>query len=322
MSPWIRHLLGLMLALAFATTASAQTASFPPVVRVIVPFAAGAGTDVLARAVVSQLGPRLGTNVIVENRPGAAGAIGVAAVAKGPRDGSMLLFHSTSLVTAAATARSVSFDVTKDLMPVAIVADGPMLVGVSAASGIRTPADWVAAARGRPQGLTAGSGGIGSVGHLAVELLSDAANVQVRHIPYRGAAPALTDVAAGTVDMLIASYSTIGPQVRSGRVVPIAVTSAQSSPSFPGLPTMASAAPGYETSIWYAMFAPSGTPGVLMQRLHREINDIARSGEVSRLVEADGALPVNAPPEELAARVRRDFEIWKKIATEKQILVD
>jgi tripartite-type tricarboxylate transporter receptor subunit TctC len=322
MSPWIRHLLGLMLALAFATTASAQTASFPPVVRVIVPFAAGAGTDVLARAVVSQLGPRLGTNVIVENRPGAAGAIGVAAVAKGPRDGSMLLFHSTSLVTAAATARSVSFDVTKDLMPVAIVADGPMLVGVSAASGIRTPADWVAAARGRPQGLTAGSGGIGSVGHLAVELLSDAANVQVRHIPYRGAAPALTDVAAGTVDMLIASYSTIGPQVRSGRVVPIAVTSAQSSPSFPGLPTMASAAPGYETSIWYAMFAPTGTPGVLVQRLHREINDIARSGEVSRLVEADGALPVNAPPEELAARVRRDFEIWKKIATEKQILVD
>ena len=307
-----------------ASAALAQPASVtvPPTIRVIVPFAPGAGTDVLARAVANLLAQRLSTNVIVENRAGGGGMIGTAAVAKGPKDGSMLLFHSSSLITAAATMKVLTVDVTTDLTPVALVADGPMLVGVSAASGIKTPAELVAAAHTRPDGMTAGSGGVGSVGHLAAELLNDAAKIQIRHIPYRGAAPALTDVAAGTIDLLIASYSTLGPQVRSGRVVPIAVTSAQPSAAYPGVPTMGSAAPGYQTGIWYGMFAPAGVPPALLARLNVEIVDIARSGEVQALVQADGATPVSSSPEELAPRIRRELAAWKKLAVDKQIVAE
>ena len=317
------HSLFAVLPIALAAfAATAQQAAIPPLIKVVVPFAPGAGTDVLARAVVAQLGTRLGTTVVIENRAGASGVIGVASVVRGPRDGSMLLFHSTSLVTTAATSTNQPYDVTTDLVPVAIVGDGPMLVGVSAQAGITTPAQLVASARANPERRTAGSGGVGSVGHLAAELLNDAAKVQIRHIPYKGAAPALVDVAAGTVDILIASYSTLAPQIRSGRVLPIAVTSLEPSTAYPGIPPMATAAPGYKASIWYAMFAPAGTPAALVNRLNREINEIANSGEVRTIVQADGAVPVLASPEELAQRVRQDYATWKRLATLKHISID
>jgi tripartite-type tricarboxylate transporter receptor subunit TctC len=308
--------------LSHPLSASAQQVAIPPLIKVIVPFAPGAGTDVLARAVVAQLSTRLGTNIIVENRAGASGVPGVAAVAKGPRDGSVLLFNSTSLVTAAATARNVPYDVTTDLVPVAIVADGPMLIGVSAQAGIKTPEDLLAAARARPEVLTAGSAGVGSLGHLAVELLNDAAKIKIRHIPYKGAAPALVDVAAGTLTLTIGSYSTLAPQVQSGRVLPVALTSAQPNPAYPGVVPMGNAAPGYRTGIWYGLFAPAGIPPALLARLNRETNEVARSGDVRKLVEADGAAPINATPEELAVRVKQDYLTWKKLATDRQIVTE
>jgi hypothetical protein len=308
--------------LATPLAAFSQQATIPPLIKVIVPFAPGAGTDVLARAVAAQLSTRLGTTVIVENRAGAAGTTAVAGVAKGPKDGSQLVFNSTSLVTAAATARNVSYDVTTDLVPVAIVADGPMLVGVSSQAGIKTPEDLVAAARAKPEMLTAGSGGVGSLGHLAVELLNDAAKIKIRHIPYKGAAPALVDVAAGTLTLTIGSYSTLAPQVQSGRVIPIAVTAAQPNPAYPGVPAMGQAAAGFKTGIWYGLFAPAGLPPALLQRLNRETNEVARSGEVRKLVEADGAAPINATPEELAVRIRQDYQTWKKLATDRQITTE
>jgi len=310
----------LATALMAPLPARAQTVTFPPLVRVIVPFAAGAGTDVIARAVAAQMGGRLGTNVIVENRVGASGMIGTGAVARGPKDGSTLLFHSASLITTAATARSVPFDTVNDLVPVAIVADGPLLVGIAASAGIKTPAELVARAKGAS--LTAGSAGVGTIGHLTVELLNEAAKIQIRHIPYKGAAQALVDVAAGTIDLLIATYSSMAPQVKSGRVIPIAVTSPQPSAAYPGIPSMASAAPGYNPTIWYGMFAPAGLPPAMLARLNRDVNDIARSNEVRELSKADGAEPVIATPEELARRVRDDFAMWKRLATEKNIVVD
>ena len=303
-------------------TATAQQVAIPPLVRLIVPFTPGAGTDVMARAVAAQLGQRLGISVIVENRAGASGTIGVTAVVKGPRDGSMLLFTSASLVTTAATMPNVPFDITTDLTPVAIVSDGPMLVGISAKSGITTPAELVAAARAKPDSLTAGSGGTGSVGHMASVLLNDAAKIQMRHIPYRGAAPALLDVAAGNVDMLIASYSTLAPQIKSGRVLPIAVTSLQPSPAYPGIPAMASAAPGYDATIWYGVLAPAGIPASVLQRLHHEITEIAKSPELRELQKMDGAGPVMATPEELSRRIRASYAIWKQLAKDKNIVAE
>jgi tripartite-type tricarboxylate transporter receptor subunit TctC len=308
--------------MAAIPAAFAQPVTFPSNVRLVVPFAAGAGTDVLARAVAAQLGPRLGANVIVDNRVGASGLIGSGAVAKGPRDGSMLLFTSSSLTTTAATAKIISFDMNADLVPVAIVADGPMLVAVSSKSGIKTPAELVAAARAKPGGMTSSSGGIGTVGHMAAELLNDSAKIQMLHIPYKGAAPALMDLAAGTVDLLIASYSTLASQIKSGRVIPIAVTSLQASAAYPGMPTMASAAPGYNTGIWYGMFAPAGLPAPMLQRLNREVNEIANTLEIRAITQGDGALPLAMTPEELSRRVHDDYAIWKRLAAEKNIVTE
>ncbi|WP_309969298.1 tripartite tricarboxylate transporter substrate-binding protein [Variovorax guangxiensis] len=310
---------GIMLT---SHAALAQRPDVPPLIKVVVPFAAGGGSDVIARAVSKQLAQRLGTSVIVENRPGGGGVVGATVVAKAPKDGSVLLFHSTSLVTGIATSKKPPFDVTTDLLPVAIVSEGPMLIGVSASSGFKTPQDLVNAARANPQAVTYGSPGIGSIGHLGVELLVDAANVQLRHIPYAGTAPALIDVAAGRVDMTIGSYSALVSQLSSGRVIPIAVTSAKPNPSYPDLPPMASAAPGYNANIWYALFAPAGVPKALMQRLNREASEAARSGEVQALLKPDGGAPVSGTLDELAQRVREDFAIWKRLATEKHITVE
>jgi tripartite-type tricarboxylate transporter receptor subunit TctC len=299
----------------------AQNEPLPSHIKVVVPFAAGGGSDVIARAMAKQLAQRLGSSVIVENRPGAGGLIGAAAVARGPKDGSVLLFHSTSLVTAAATAKKPSFEVS-ELIPLAIVAEGPMLVGVSHTSGIKTPQELVAAAKSKPDGISYGSPGIGSIGHLGVELLNDAAKIHLRHIPYSGSAPALVDVAAGRVDLTIGSYSALSSQIVSGRVIPIAVTSAHVNPTYPKLPPLASAAPGYEANIWYAIFAPAGLAPGLLQHLHREAVEAARSSEVQALVKPDGALPVAGSLDELSRRVRQDYATWKKLATHKLISVD
>lgn len=310
------------LCLFAATTAIAQQPAWPGTVRLIVPFAAGGGTDAFARAIAAQLGPRLGVNVIVENRAGAGSLIGSAAVAKGPADGSQLLFTSSSLVTATATSRNAQFDVQKDLVPVAFAVEAPLLVALSAKSGIRSPADLVAAARARPDELTYASAGVGSLTQLAEELLLDAARIKMRHIPYKGSAPALIDVAAGTVDMTIGSYSALVSQFQSGRVIPIAVTTLAASPAFPNLPTMASSAPGYNVGIWYGLFAPAGLPAPMIRRLHREIVDIAKSAELKPMMKDEGGAAVEAEPEELARRVRDEYAMWKKLAAEKQLVTD
>lgn len=310
------------LASLFSLPSPAQQFTFPSPVRMIVPFGAGAQTDGLARVVAAQLGPRLGTTVIVENRVGASGLIGASAVAKGPRDGSMLLFHSSSLVTTAATVAKMPFDVSVDLIPVAIVANGPMIVGISAKSGITTPAGLVAAARAKPNGLKASSSGVGTVGHLAAELLNESAKTQMLHVPYKGASQAVVDLSAGIVDMLVGSYSTLAPQIKAGRIIRVAVTSAQPHPAFPGIPTMASAANGYTSGIWYGVFAPAGLPFPALQQLNREINDIAQSPELMALVNADGASPPLLALDKADQFVKEDYLVWKRLAIEKHIVAE
>jgi tripartite-type tricarboxylate transporter receptor subunit TctC len=305
-----------------ASAALAQEATVPSVIRIIVPQAPGGGTDVMARAIAQQLGPRLGKTVIVENKPGASTIIGVSAVLNAPHDGSTLLFTSSSLTSTAATLRNFQYDVTKDLVPISVVSDGPMLVIVSTKSGIKTPTELVARAQANPDSLTAGSAGVSSIGHLSVELLNEAAKIKIRHIPYKGSAPAVMDVAAGSIDMHIGSGSAVAPGLNTGRVVAIAVSSDRPSPAFPNLPTMASAAPGYNATIWYGLFAPAGTPNALIQRLNREVNEIAKSPQFGQILQMDGAAPLAATPEELQRFVRDSYATWKTLAQQKNIVVD
>ena len=311
-----------ILALAFSTTTGAQQAALPPLIKIVVPFAPGASTDVIARALAVRLGPRLGTSVIVENRAGANGLIGAGAVVNGPRDGSMLVVISSSLITVAATKPDMPFDVTKDLVLVGVLGEGPLTVGVNASSNIKTPADLIDATRAKPGGLNHGTGGTGTIAHLTQELLGDAAKVEFRHVPYRGAALAMVDLAGGTIDMVIATKSTLAPGLQSGRVRMIGITTARPSPEFPDMPVMATVAPGFAADIWVGLWAPAGTPPALIERLNREVNELTKAKDYVEVLKADGNLPVIQTPAELGARVRNDYAKWKKLATDKKIVID
>ena len=213
-------------------------------------------------------------------------------------------------------------DVVNDLIPVSILGEGPLVIAVSTKTDIKTPADLVAAARAKPDRITHGTGGIGTIAHLAAEMLNDAAKIQLKHIPYRGASLAVTDLAGGTIDAMLAVNTTFASQVKAGRARQIAVTSLQPSSAFPELPTMASVVPGYEVNLWTAVYVPAGTPAALVQRLNREINEIGKSKELRELMLADGAMPVSMTPEQVGARVRESFATWKKLATAKNIVLE
>ncbi len=312
----------LTAAATLLPVAHAQQVPVPSTIRLIVPLPAGGGTDVMARALAPQLAARLRTNVIVENRVGASTIIGTSAVVNGPADGSMLLLTTNSLVTAVATMRKVPFDVHKDLVPVAMVSEGPMVVAVNAKSAFKSPSDLVAAARSKPDSVTYGSSGTGALMHLTTELFSDAASIKTKHIPYKGAPPAAMDVAGGLIDFVIVSRSAIAPLVEGGRMRMIGITSSEPSPAYPGLLPMASAAPGFGVDLWVMLFAPAGTPSSVVQLLNREINSIAKSKELREVMDVEGARPVELSSEQLGTRLRKDVTTWRDLATAKNFVVD
>jgi tripartite-type tricarboxylate transporter receptor subunit TctC len=308
----------LLGALFAASCAWAQ----PALVRLVVPFPPGGSNDVIARAMAPQLAKRLGTNVIVENKGGAAGVIGSDAVAKAAPDGSYLLLTSSTFLTTAATQAKLPYDPIAAFIPVAMVAEGPLLVAVPAEKPIKTAADLVAAARARPGALNYGTAGVGSLAHLATELLNGAANIQMTHVPYKGAGPALIDLAAGQIDVMISNSRSLVPQMKSGKVRAIAVTSPKPSPAFPDLPPLWAAVPGYAIDIWVTVFAPAGTPAPLVERLNKEINEISASPELRVFLDPDGALPVALTPAAISARLKQELAQLKKIAAERKISLD
>ena len=320
------RVLAVILALAAVVTglappAAAQVA-VPRLIKIVVPFSPGASNDVIARAVAPQLARRLDTTVIVENRPGAAGVIGADAVAKAPRDGSVLLLTSSSFLTAAATQPTLPYDALTALAPVGMLGEGPLLLAVSATTPDKSPADLLAAARAKPDELNYGSAGVGSIGHLATEILDVAAGLRMRHVPYKGAANAVIDLASGQIQVMISSYSTLAPLVKAGKVRPLAVTSKAAHPAFPDLPTLAAAVPGYTVDIWVGVFAPAGTPAPLIERLNREINEIATSPELAPILEPDGTVPTALTPAVFAGRVKSELAQWKQIAADRKIVAE
>jgi len=294
----------------------------PRLMRIIVPFSPGGSNDLIARAVAPALAKRLGNAIIVENRPGAAGVIGADAVAKAPADGSVLLLSSSSFLTAAATQPRAPFDPVDSFAPVAMIAEGPLLLAVPASAAIKSPAELLAAARSKPGVMTYGSSGIGSVAQLATELLSADAKLQLLHVPYKGAANALLDLTSGQIDMMMSNYSSLAPQIKSGKVRPLAVTSINASPVFPDLPPLSVTVPGYAIDIWVGVLAPRGTSHGLIERLNREINEVSVSPEVRTLLDPDGAQPSSMSPASYATRLKADYAQWKRIASERNIVVE
>jgi len=313
----------LLLGFCAATSAAwAQPVPLPAVIRLVVPFGPGSTTDVVARKTAAQLATRLGNTVVVENRAGGSTLIGSGAVVNGPKDGSLLLVTTNSTVSAAATVKTMPFNFSRDLVPIAMLSEGPILVAASAKSGFKSPADLVAAARAQPDRVTYGTSGNGSLPHLSTEAFASAAGIKLRHIPYKGGAFALVDLGSGVIDLQFGTYATFAAQIKAGRVVPIAVTSEKPSAAFPDLPVMASVAPGFKDAVWISVFAPAGLPAALAQRLNRELNEISASKELREVQESDGSAPVALALEPLRLRMLAEVTAWQKLAAEKKIVVD
>ena len=317
--PLIAVLAGALFA---ANSAIAAEAKLPNLVRIVVPFGPGGSNDVVARAIAGPLAKRLETNVIVDNKAGASGVIGNDFVAKAPRDGSVLLLTSSTFLTVAATQAKLPYDPLGDFAPVTMVGEGPMLLAVSAAFPVKTTAEYFAAARSKPGEVTYGSAGVGSIGHLATELLNVAARVQMTHVAYKGAANAIVDLAGGQIFAMISNYSSLLPQLNTKRVRALAVTSKQASPVFPNLPPLSATVPGYSMEIWICVFAPAGTPAAVVDRLNREIREIAASPELKMFLEPDGALPVTITPAALTTRLKDELAQWRAIAAQRKIVTE
>lgn len=315
-------MLGVAGALNCASLSAAAQDAAPKLMRIVVPFSAGASNDAIARTIAPQLAKRLETTIVIENRPGAAGVIGSDAVAKAPRDGSVLLLTSATFLTAAATRSRMPYDPVTAFAPVAIVAQNPSILAVSALAPIRTPAQLIAAARSKPNWLTYGTAGVGSIGHLTTELMTAAAKVEMRHVPYKGASNAAIDLAGGQIDVMVSSYTTLSPFVKSGKVRLLAVTSREAHPAFTDLPPLNATVPGVVNETWAGVLAPAGTPAPLVDRLNREINSIAGSPELRPFFEPEGMLPVPLTPGAFAARVKQELAQWKQIATAKNIVAE
>lgn len=311
----------LLAMLGVVPVTHAQVA-MPKSIRIVVPFSPGGSNDVIARAIAGPLAKRLDVPVIVENKAGAAGVIGADYVAKSPRDGSVLLLTSSSFLTAAATQAQLPYDPIAAFVPVAMVGRGPMLLVVSATTPYRTPSDVVAAARAKPAALNYGTAGVGSIAHLTTELFDDAAKIRMTHVPYKGAANAAVDLAAGQIQVMVSNYSTVAPLLKGGKIRALAVTSDTAHAAFPDLPPLASVAPGFAVSIWVGVFAPGGTPQPIVERLNQEINAIAASPELVPVLEPDGTLPEAIAPAAFAGRIRDELGQWKRIAAEHKIVAE
>jgi tripartite-type tricarboxylate transporter receptor subunit TctC len=297
--------------------ASAQTSAqdYPTrPVRWVVGFSAGGSTDILVRLLSEWLQERLGQAVLVENKPGAGSNIAAEAVVNSPPDGYTLLsVTSANAINATANKRSLSFDLNKQIAPVAGLAYGPSVMVVNPSLPVNTVGEFIAYAKANPGKVNMGSAGVATTSHMAGELFKAMAGVDLVHVPYRGAAPAITDLIGGQVQVVIDAMITTLPHIQSGKLRALGVTTAARSDVLPDLPSIAETVPGYEATIWYGVGVPRGTPAEVVRKLNREINAGLASPKIkSRLAEL-GSSPIMGSPDEFGAFVRSETEKWEKV---------
>ena len=314
-----RHIVSfaaLACALGAAAPALAQTAGYPnKPVRLIVPFPPGGGTDILSRLVASKLTEVNKWTVVADNRPGAGGTIGITeAVKAAPTGYDIVMGQKDNLVIGPWLYKNLPWDPTKDLTAVAHVAWTPVVIATSANSRFKTLADVVAAAKEKPGAITYGSPGNGTSIHLAGDLFEKAAGNKLSHVPYKGSNPALMDALAGNVDLLVSSLPSAMGQIKSGKLRPLAVTSAKRSSSAPDVPTVAeSGFKGFDVSTWYGVLAPAGTPAAVVQTLNTEINKLLTQPDVQASIHAQGAEPQAMTPAEFSTLLKTEYAQWKGI---------
>jgi len=304
----------LFLALIAVAPASAQT--WPAkTVRIISPFAPGGGNDTLSRLIAGSLSTpaRLGQQVIVENRPGANTIIGTEFVVKSPPDGYTLIVLPNAITINPHLYRKLPFDVTKDLAPVTLIGTSPLILVVHPSFPARSTKEFLAVARARPNDITNGSSGSGSLGHLVGALMDIAAGTKLVHVPYKGTALAVTELLGGQIVMSFASAITVMPHIRSGRLRAIAVTGPRRSPALPDIPAIAETVPGFSAELWYAMFAPAGTPADLINRLNREVGEVLSQPDIREKMSVQGVETQTSTPQDMARLIASDIRKWEKV---------
>ncbi|MEO7727924.1 MAG: tripartite tricarboxylate transporter substrate binding protein [Burkholderiales bacterium] len=294
-----------------ASTGSRQGYPTKPI-RVIVGLAPGGATDIVARAVAQKLTDALGQTVVIDNRSGAAGSIGSALAASAPPDGYTALIISSTYTINPSLYKKLPFDPVRDLQPVTLIASSPFLLLVHPSLAATTTRELIALAKTRQ--LTFASGGVGSSGHLAAELLSSMAGITLIHVPYKGAGPALIDTLSGQVNMTMSSIVSGMPYAKSGRLRALAITTRKRSPAMPELPTISeSALPGYDFSSWYGLMVPAATARTIVARLHAETVKVLKLPDLQQRLMSEGCEPVGSTPEELAAHIKTEMARWAKI---------
>ncbi|WP_313561927.1 tripartite tricarboxylate transporter substrate binding protein [Diaphorobacter nitroreducens] len=311
----VAAILGLAAIAVPTAGALAQPAYPSKPIRLIVPFPPGGGTDMIARTVAQKLADQNQWNVVVDNRPGAGGNLGVDAAAKSAPDGYTLVMGQTSnLAINPSLYAKLPYDPLKDLVPVALVSSSPIVMAAPAKSPYKTFADVVAAAKAKPDGITLGFSGNGTVAHLAGELAENAAGIQLRHVPYKGAAQAMTDLVGGQIDLYMSSVPTLLGQVRNGKLRAIVLTSTKRSAQLPDTPTLEeSGYKGFEAVTWFGVLAPAGTPVAIVQQLNKAINRALEQPDVAEKLRSEGGEVLGGSPEKFSNLLRTDVPRWAQI---------
>lgn len=301
--------LGAML----ASFSSAQAQEIYPTrpVRMLVPFAAGGSTDILARLIAQYLTTRLQQQVLVENRPGGGTNIAAEFVVKSRPDGYTLLFGAAAMATNPSLLPSMPYDMFRDLAPITVIGRTPLVLVVHPSVPAKTLQELLALARSRPEGLNAATGGNGTIPHLATELLRFESGAPLIHIPYRGQSTAMPDMLSGRVPMMLESIPPLLPVIRNGELRALAVAEPERLDVLPEVPTIAeSGFPGFSAAAWNAIFAPAGTAAPILAKLNAEVNSIMRLPEVTARFTELGARPVGGTPEEMQRFLRAEVDLW------------
>jgi tripartite-type tricarboxylate transporter receptor subunit TctC len=314
--------IGAVLALIGALALPARAGEYPDhAIKMIVPFAAGGGTDVIARIIAQNLNAKWGQPVVVENQPGASGAIGTRAVMNAAPDGYTLLMASTGALMAVSAAAGTDgpFDVSKYLTPIAIGAAPPYLLVANPTLPVKTTAELIKYAREKPDGLTFGSSGVGAASHLSGLLFASDTGIKMLHVPYKGTGPAVTDLLGSRIDLMFAPGPVVAQFVQSGQLKALGVTDTQRSKFYPDVPVVADAVPGYESVGWFGLLAPPNTPPDLVRKLNEVIVAAMQTQEFRDHLATLGAEPKPQTPEEFGRYINADVAKWSKLVKDNNV---
>ena len=321
-----RLLMSRVLAVATAmlavTSASAQTYPEKPV-RLIVPFAPGGTTDMVARVVGSKLAELLGQTVVIDNKAGAGTIVGTENLARSPADGYSIMLATPDLTINPALRPTMPYDTRKDFAPIALIATYPMIMVTPAEQQLTSIAELLSQAKARPGQINFASAGNGTMPHLCAELFNSLAGVKMTHIPYKGNGPAITDLLAGRVSVLFSGGPPVEPHVKSGKLRMLGVTTSQRHATLPDVPTVAEAGvPGYEVTAWFGFIAPAGTPAPIVRRLNTEIGRALAAPEVREKLASLGATLSASSPEAFRKLIDDEVTKWSRVVKEANIKVD